>query len=195
MIGGDQYSGIAWADNDRFPIIAVPGRFGLWDLDKGIKIACPNITPVDVLRCGRGGQIATIGGDLLSIWSLDTIAAQSKSLEGSTEKSISGLIQHPAGFIIQTANVNSYITGVDGHAVVEVLSRLNGDRLLQIPSAPQGRILLASNRDGSLAVVPGDRSLYSFSFDPESGRPRPQQHFELTETIVLNLIVLILNYL
>lgn len=188
LIEDNQYSGIAWADNDRFLIIAVPGRFGLWDLDKSIKIPCPNITPVDVLRYGTDGQIATIGGDLLSIWSLDTIAVQSKSLEGSTEKSISGLIQHPAGFIVQTANVNSYITGVDDHAVVEVLSRLNGDRLLKIPPAPQGCILLASNHDGSLAVVPGDKSLYPFSFDPEIGRPRPQQHFELSESLYNNAI-------
>jgi tricorn protease-like protein len=112
VIEDKRYSGIARADNDRFLIIAVQARFGLWDLDKGMKIVCPNITPVDVLRCGRGGQIATIGGEVLSIWSLDTIAGQSKSLEGSTEKSISGLGQHPAGFIVQAANVNSYIAGV-----------------------------------------------------------------------------------
>ena len=180
LIEDKQYSGIAWADNGRFLIIAAPGRFVLWDLDKGIKTACPNITPVDALRCGRGGQIATTGGDLLSIWNLDTIAAQSKSLEGSTEKSISGLIQHPARVIVQTANVNSYITEVEDHAVVELLSRLDGDRLLQRSSAPQGCILLASDRDGSLAVVPGDKSLYPFSVDPESRRPCLQQHFELS---------------
>lgn len=180
VIEDKQYSAIAWADNDRFLIIAVPERFGLWDLNKGMKIVCPNITPVDVLLCGRGGQIATIGGEVLSIWSLDTIAGQSKSLEGSSERWISGLVQHPAGFIVQTANVDSYIAGVDDHAAVEVLSRLNGDRLLQIPCAPQGRILLASNRDGSLAVVPGDKSLYPFSFDTEIGRLYPRQHLELS---------------
>ena len=37
-------------------------------------------------------------------------------------------------------------------------------------------------------MVPGDKSLYPFSFDPEIGRPRPQQHFELSESPYNNAI-------